>query len=105
MTKKNPEVQYTPETHERYAQQKIIEISYWKAVSIVAGAVLVSIVGTAFTIGSTLNSDHFLLARTVDKVDELDQTTVKEDVYEIQQRQILQELREIKEQLAIKGNT
>lgn len=56
-----------------HAQTKVIEIPFWKALSVVSGAVLVSIVGTTFTVGTVLNTDHFVLARTVDEVAELKQ--------------------------------
>ncbi len=82
-----------------FTEQKIIQVSFWKAFSIVAGAILVSIVGTAFTVGSIVNSDHFLLANTTDRVVSLEQNTVRKDVYEIQQEQIITSLNEIKDQL------
>lgn len=93
-TKKNQPDQYTPDT--QVYEKRVIEIGFWKATSILAGAILVSIVGTAFTLGSILNSDHFLLANTVDQLNSLEENTVRRDVYEVQQAQIIKELGEIK---------
>lgn len=92
--KKNPQERYAPDT--QVYERRVIEIGFWKATSILAGAILVSIVGTAFTLGSILNSDHFLLASTVDQLNTLEENTVRKDVYEVQQAQIIKELGEIK---------
>lgn len=77
-------------------EQKIIQVSFWKAATILASAVLVSIVGTAFTVARVINSDHFLLARTVDDVAELKTGKLDVAIYEIQQQQITKDLEEIK---------
>lgn len=76
--------------------QKIIEIGYWKAVSIVSGAILVSIVGTAFSVGTVLNSDHFALVRAVDDISDLKVVKLDKQVYELQYEYIRQQLDEIK---------
>lgn len=60
--------------------QQAYQISAWKAASIVAGAVIVSIVGTAFTVFSVLNSDHFLLLSATARLDAIEQTAVRRDV-------------------------
>jgi len=95
--KKNQSTGYIPDT--QIYERRVIEIGFWKATSILAGAILVSIVGTAFTLGSILNSDHFLLASTVDRVDEIETVMVRKDVYEIQQTQIMNALKEIKTEI------
>lgn len=91
-----PEIKKNPQEQSDVYERRVIEIGFWKATSILAGAILISIVGTAFTLGSLLNSDHFLLASTVDKLTLLETTTVRKDVYEVQQAQIIKELGEIK---------
>lgn len=60
---------------------KVLEISFNKAIAILAGAVLTSIVGTAFTVFRILNTDHFVLANTVEDVETLKNTTVNKEVY------------------------
>jgi hypothetical protein len=51
--------------------QKEYHISFWKLLSIVGGSILVSIVGTAFTVANTGVNDHFILVRAVDDIREL----------------------------------
>lgn len=70
-------------------EQHIIQISFWKAVSVISGAVLVTIVGTTFAVARVINSDHFLLARTVDDVSQLKERKLDANIYEIHQQQIL----------------
>ena len=62
------------------AQEQAYQISAWKAISILAGAVLVSIVGTAFTVANTVNSDHFLTVSNTDRISAIEKTTVRQDV-------------------------
>lgn len=76
---------------------RTVELPFWKALSILSGAVLVSIVGTAFAVGRVLNTDHFLLARAIDDIAVLKEAKVEQKVYEIQQGHILTELQEIKD--------
>jgi len=56
------------------------QISAWKLASIVGGVVVASIVGTAFTVATVLNNDHFLLLRTNERVVALEDSTVRQDV-------------------------
>lgn len=60
-------------------ENKYIKVSFWKALAIVAGAILVSVVGTAFTIANTGVSDHFLLVRAVERIDELEENVIPKD--------------------------
>lgn len=62
------------------AQEQAYQISAWKAVSILAGSVLVSVVGTAFALAGTLNSDHFLTVSNTDRISAIEKTTVRQDV-------------------------
>lgn len=67
--------QFTVTNHEQAYQ-----ISAWKAISIIGGAVIVSIVGTAFTAFAVINSDHFLLVSNTDRISALELSTVRKDV-------------------------
>jgi Tfp pilus assembly protein PilO len=78
------------------SDEKAYQISAWKALAIICGAVLVSVVGTAFTFISTASSDHFRLERTESRVDALETTTVKQDVIEARLEPIQQDITEIK---------
>ncbi len=62
------------------AQEQAYQISAWKAISILAGAVLVSVVGTAFAVAGTLNSDHFLTVSNTDRISAIEETSVRQDV-------------------------
>lgn len=61
------------------SEAKYIQVSFWKALAIVSGSVLVSVVGTAFTIANTGVSDHFLLVRAVERIETLEEETVPKD--------------------------
>lgn len=81
---------------------KEITVNLWTALGIISAAVLVSIVGTAFAIGGTLNSDHFILQSTAQAVTEIKENQsqyVRSDVYEANQQAILTSLRDIKNTL------
>lgn len=74
--------------HDNYLQ-----ISFWKALSILATSVLVTIVGTAFAVGGVLNSDHFTLVSAIEDIDRLEEEKVDQDVYDLQQEAILKQLK------------
>lgn len=78
---------------------KSVTINIWTAMGILGGAVLVSIVGTAFTIASTANSDHFLLQSTATAVTEIKSSYVNKDVYDANQTSVNTSLRDIKNTL------
>lgn len=59
---------------------RYIQVSFWKAAATVATAVLVSVVGTAFALAGTLNSDHFLTVSNTDRISAIEKTTVRQDV-------------------------
>lgn len=77
---------YTPATQ---AEHNIIAIGLWKAFAIVAGAVLVAIVGTAFTVGAVLNSDHFTLVTAIDDISELKTNKQDKTVSDLRYQQLL----------------
>lgn len=62
------------------SSEQAYQITAWKALSIVGGAVVVGIVGTAFAFLSTANSDHFALVSQGERIDALEVTTVRSDV-------------------------
>jgi hypothetical protein len=62
------------------SSEQAYQISAWKAFSIVAGAVIVGIVGAAFAFLSTTNSDHFALISSNERIEALEATTVRRDV-------------------------
>lgn len=95
MPKKNTQHKYTPDTHSR-----VITVDLWKALGALGTAILVSSVGTAFTVGSVLNSDHFLLANATEDIKTLQGTSVRYDVYTVQQRYITEQLENINKELA-----
>lgn len=61
--------------HEK-SSQKIIEIGLYKAIAIVATAVLTTATGTAFTIFSILNADHFTIVSINTRVSSLEEVIV-----------------------------
>lgn len=69
------------------------QITAWRAVAIIASAVLVSVVGTAFAFFNTANSDHFQLIRHADRLDAIEESTVRQDV-------LIQQLEPMKADLA-----
>lgn len=81
---------------------KEITINVWAALGIIGGAILVSIVGTAFAAASAANSDHFLLQSTATAVSEIKTNQsqyVRSDVYEANQTAIETSLQDIKTDL------
>jgi len=52
--------------------EKTITISFQKALAILAGSILTGIVATAFTIISTLNTDHFVLLNATQRIDTIE---------------------------------
>ena len=73
-------------------QTNYLQISFWKALSILASAILVTIVGTAFTVGGVLNSDHFTLVSAIENIERLEEEKVDQDIYDLQQEAIIKEL-------------
>lgn len=86
-------------SHETAPNTKTLTVSIWTALGILGSAILVSVVGTAFAVAGTANSDHFLLQSTALAVTELKLTTVSKDVYEANQASLSVSLRDIKTQL------
>jgi len=78
------------------ANEQAYQITAWKALAIVGGAILVSIVGTAFAVGSTLNSDHFLTVSNTDRISAIEKTTVRQDVLTEQLTPMREDIKEIK---------
>ena len=78
------------------ANEQAYQITAWKALAIVGGAILVSIVGTAFAVGSTLNSDHFLTVSNTDRISAIEKTTVRQDVLTEQLTPMQEDIKEIK---------
>ena len=78
------------------AQEQAYQISAWKAISILAGAVLVSVVGTAFTVANTVNSDHFLTVSNTDRISAIEETSVRQDVLVEQLTPMRADIAEIK---------
>lgn len=97
MPSEKEELPFTPDPQRTFSEQKIIQVSFWKAFTVLSGAVLVSIVGTAFTIGSILNTDHFTLVRAVDDITDLKTTKLDKDIYELQTQQIINKLQDIED--------
>lgn len=94
LLKKNTEGDYTLVTSTRS-----ITVDLWKAIGIFASAILTAIIGTAFAVGSTLNSDHFILVNAVERIDQLEANAVRADVYGVQQQRIEEQLAELKKLL------
>lgn len=67
---------------------KSLTINLWAALGILGSAILVSIVATAFTVGRTLNSDHFLTNANASAIEEIKGTYVRSDVYAANQQEI-----------------
>lgn len=80
---------------------KSLTIDLWAALGIVGGAILVSIVSTAFIVGRTINSDHFLTQSTAAAVDQIQTNYVRSDVYAANQTATLTTLRDIKDELTL----
>ena len=74
-------------------QTDYLQVTLWKALSILAGSVLVAIVGTAFTVGGVLNVDHFTVLANAKEIISLQDDKVDQDVYDVQQEAIIQQLK------------
>lgn len=77
-------------------EEKIFTISLQKALAIVVGAVLTSVVGTAFTVGSILNSDHFTTLANAREIEVLTTNKMDKAVYEANQVALKEDLTEMK---------
>jgi hypothetical protein len=78
------------------SDDKAFQVSFWRAISIVGGALLVGIVGTAFTIFTTANSDHFLILSNTDRISAVEKTSVRQDVLTEQLAPMRSDILEIK---------
>lgn len=78
-------------------QTNYLQISFWKALSVLAGAILVTIVGTAFTVGGILNNDHFITLANARNIEVLQEEKVDQDVYDVQQEAIIKQLETLNE--------
>lgn len=76
-------------------QANYLQISFWKALSVLAGAILVAIVGTSITIGGILNTDHFATIANAKNIELLKEEKVDQDVYDVQQEAIIQQLEKL----------
>lgn len=91
---------------------KTFTISFFKAAAILATAIIGTSVVTGFSVVSTLNSDHFILARAVSDLDELEGavilrveleprlTNIERQIVELRESDIAemkQDIREIKQ--------
>lgn len=63
-----------------------IQLSFPKAISILAGAVLTTFVATVFVVAGVANNDHFTLISVRDLATKLEQTKVDAQVYQADQR-------------------
>jgi hypothetical protein len=77
------------------SNERSYQISFWRALSIVSGAVLVSVVGTAFTVLNMLNTDHFTLIGLSHRVTALESVSVRQDVLSEQLSSIRTDVSEI----------
>lgn len=76
--------------------EKAYQITAWKAFSILAGAVIVSIVGTTFGLISTYNNDHFRVERNSLRLDQVEAEMVRKDVLDERLTPMQQDIAEIK---------
>lgn len=63
-----------------------IRVSAWKAFGVVASTILVTFVGTAFTIGGILNADHFTVLSHGVRISALEDKQLTKELYEADQR-------------------
>ena len=75
--------------------EKIITISFQKAMAILAGAILSSIAGTIVTTATVLNSDHFAIINNAEAIGVLEETCVNKEGYEIQLKHINDKLEDL----------
>lgn len=75
----------TNETNTPTQSGKIIEISYNKALGIIAGAILTAMVGTAFTVARILNTDHFTIIALDSRMDTYE-TTVNQRLDSVEKK-------------------
>lgn len=77
----------------------ILNIGFFKAFAIVAGAFLVGCVTMAFSIGSTLNRDHFTVVALAEEYRNLSSIYQRKDTTELQLSNISAQLNEIKSKM------
>lgn len=65
-----------------------IRVSAWKAFGVVATSVLVTFVGTVFTVGSILNADHFTVLSHTGQINALKEEQLTKELYEADQRAV-----------------
>jgi prefoldin subunit 5 len=90
--KKNNPTKYVSVMQDDRAYQ----ISFWRALAIISGAILVSVVGTAFTTITILNTDHFTIVGLGHRVSALETITVRQDVLSEQLSPMRNDISEIK---------
>lgn len=78
------------------SKDQAYQISFWKASAIIGGAILVSVVGTAFTVISIANTDHFTLVGLGHRVNALESESVRKDVLTEQLAPMRDDIVEIK---------
>jgi len=93
MSKKNKAERYTQDMQ---ANEKTVHISFYKAIAILAGAVISAVVGTAFTLANTGVSDHFILVRAVDDIEAVKAIVVPRGEIEPKLQTIEGDIKEIK---------
>lgn len=76
-------------------EEKIFTISLQKAMAIIVGAILTSVVGTAFTVGSILNSDHFTTMANAKEIEILTNNKIDRSVYEANQVALKEDITEM----------
>lgn len=79
--------------------QKTIEIGLYKAIALVATAVLTTAVGTAFTLFSVLNTDHFTLVSYGARLDAVEEVIVPRNELQISINNIETRLNRIENKL------
>lgn len=77
-------------------KDKVFNIGFFKAFAIVAGAFLVGCVTMAFSIGATLNRDHFTVVALAEEYRNIPATYQRKDTAELQFSYISSQLADIR---------
>lgn len=80
-------------------QDRTLTLSLWKAVAILATAIIGTSIATGFSVVATLNTDHFVLARAVSDLDELESAVVLRVELDPRMANIEGDIAEIKQDL------
>lgn len=90
-------------------QDRTLTLSLWKAIAVLAASILGTSVVTGFSVVTTLNTDHFVLARAVSDLDELEGavilrvemeprlTNIERQIVDLRERDIAEMKADIKE--------